>query len=334
MTIDSLAPPLRAAQRLVPGLAVAACGVALAVVVSSFVPAIGTLTGAVLLGAIAANAGLIRPSHAEGLRVAGRRLLRIGVALLGLKLAAGEVLALGPAVLGLIVVIVAVTFLGTRWLGKVLGVGEGMTLLIAAGFSICGASALVAMNGVREQSEEDVAKGLGLVTLCGTVLMLALPALFPYSGLSTAGYGIWAGGSVHEVAQVVAAAAPVSGAMAIAVAVKLSRVVLLAPLLALVSMAERRKATVAGGTKPPVVPLFVAGFLAFAAVRSTGVLPRGVLDGALFVDGLLLAAAMFALGTAVRFRALLRSGLPVAVLGLLSTLLIAGLAYAGASLLT
>jgi uncharacterized integral membrane protein (TIGR00698 family) len=318
-------------SRLAPGLAAVACGVAITFLLNRLLPAVGTLTAAVLLGAIAGNLGLIRPGFAPGIGLAGRRLLRVGVALLGLRLALGDVLDLGPGVLALVVVTVAVTFLGTRWLGRLLGLGGGLTLLIATGFSICGASAVVAMNGVREQDEQDVAKALGLVTLCGSIAMLVLPLLQTSLLLPADSYGIWAGGSVHEVAQVVAAAAPVGGALAIAVAVKLTRVVLLAPLLALVSLAERRRAPAAD--RPPIIPLFVGMFLLLAVIRSLDVLPTAVLTGGRLLDGLLLTAAMFALGTAVRLRPLLRSGLPVTALGLLSTVLITGIALGGAALL-
>lgn len=324
-------PGSRADLRLVPGLGVVVCGVAIAFLLNHLLPAVSTLTGAVLLGALAANLGLIRPAFAPGIGLAGRRLLRIGVALLGLRLAFGDVFALGPGVLALIVITVAVTFVGTRWLGRVLGLGDGLSLLIATGFSICGASAVVAMNGVREQDQQDVAKALGLVTLCGSIAMLVLPAVQGGGLLPASSYGIWAGGSVHEVAQVVAAAAPVGGALTIAVAVKLTRVVLLAPLLALVSFGERRRATATN--RPPIIPLFVAMFLLLAVIRSLGVLPSFALRGAQLLDGLLLTAAMFALGTAVRLRPLLRSGLPVTVLGLLSTVLITGFALGGTVLL-
>ncbi|GAB2847893.1 YeiH family protein [Lentzea nigeriaca] len=321
----------RAIDSPVPGLAVVAGGVAVAMFAAWVLPSVSALTVAVLLGAVVANVVRLPASLAPGFKVAGRRLLRVGIVLLGLKLVVRDVLALGYEVLALAVVAVVVTFVVTRWLGRVLGVGEGLSLLIATGFSICGASAVAAMNGVREQDEEDVARALGLVTLFGTVAMFSLPALHPLTGLSPAGYGVWAGGSVHEVAQVVAAAGPVAGALAIAVAVKLTRVVLLAPMLAAVSIAERRKFT---GTRPPIVPLFVVGFLAAAAVRATGLLPEAVLSFATFVDNLLLAAGMFALGTAVRLRSLVRSGLPALVLGLLSTVLIAAVALTGALLIT
>ncbi|MFC3890495.1 YeiH family protein [Lentzea rhizosphaerae] len=322
----------RATDSPVPGLTVVAGGVAVAMIAAWVLPSVSALTVAVLLGAVVANVVTLPPSLAPGIKLAGRRLLRLGIVLLGFKLVIRDVLALGYEVLALAIVAVVVTFVVTRWLGRVLGVSEGLSLLIATGFSICGASAVAAMNGVREQDEEDVAKALGLVTLFGTVAMFSLPALYPLTGLSPAGYGVWAGGSVHEVAQVVAAAGPVTGALAIAVAVKLTRVVLLAPMLAAVSVAERRRFPDAG-TRPPLVPLFVVGFLVAAGVRATGLLPDVVLSAATFVDNLLLAAGMFALGTAVRLRSLVRSGLPALTLGLLSTVLIAVVALTGALLI-
>ncbi|MET8758807.1 putative sulfate exporter family transporter [Lentzea sp. NPDC004782] len=327
--MGSLGTTTRATDSPLPGLTLVAAGVAVAMVVTWLLPSVSALTAAVLLGAVVANVVRLPSSTSPGLKLAGRRLLRLGIVLLGLKLVVRDVLALGYEVLALAVAAVVVTFAVTRWLGRLLGVGDGLSLLIATGFSICGASAVAAMNGVREQDEQDVAKALGLVTLFGTVAMFSLPALHPLTGLSPAAYGVWAGGSVHEVAQVVAAAGPVSGALAIAVAVKLTRVVLLAPMLAAVSVAERRRFPEAG-TRPPLVPLFVVGFLVAAAVRATGVLPDVVLSTAAFADNLLLAAGMFALGTAVRLRSLARSGLPALTLGLLSTVLISLVALIGA----
>jgi uncharacterized integral membrane protein (TIGR00698 family) len=320
-------------RRLGPGVLVAAVGVVVAVALNRLVPPIGVLTGAVLLGAIAANARLIRPGLAPGIQFTAKKVLRVGVALLGLRLAVGDVWGLGPAVLGVIVVVVGVTFAATLRIGRWLNAGEGTSILVATGFSICGASAVAAMNGVCEHEEEDVAKALGLVTLCGSAAMIALPALQQTLHLSTTGYGIWAGGSVHEVAQVVAAAAPVTGALAIAVAVKLTRVVLLAPLLAVVNL-WKRKENKELKNRPPLVPFFVGAFLAMVALRSTGWLPGALLNAAVTADGYLLAAALFALGTAVRFGSLRRAGLPAALLGLLSTLTIAALAYAGAVLVS
>ncbi|WP_223165873.1 YeiH family protein, partial [Lentzea indica] len=180
----------RATDSPVPGLTLVAGGVTVAMVVSWLLPSVSALTAAVLLGAVVANVVPLAPSLGPGMKFAGRRLLRLGIVLLGLKLVVRDVLALGYGVLAVAVAAVVVTFVATRWLGRMLGVNDGLSLLIATGFSICGASAVAAMNGVREQDEQDVARALGLVTLFGTVAMFSLPALHPFTGLSPAAYGV------------------------------------------------------------------------------------------------------------------------------------------------
>ncbi|MCP2167141.1 conserved hypothetical integral membrane protein [Goodfellowiella coeruleoviolacea] len=314
--------------RLVPGVLVTAVGVAAAYALSLVLPAVSALVLAVVLGVLAGHLPLLPPSARPGLAWATRRLLRVGVVLLGLQLSVTRLLGLGLGTLGAVVSTVVVTFLGTLLLGRLLGVSRGLNLLVATGFSICGASAIAAVEGVVDAEDEDVATSVALVTLYGGLAIAAVPAVGAWLGLAGPGLGSWAGMSVHEVAQVVAAASP-AGAAAVttAVIVKLGRVVLLAPLVAVVGMAERRRCPDTGGRRPPVVPLFLVGFLAMIAVRSTGLLPAPVLDGAATLTTLLLAAALFALGTTVRIPALVRTGARAVLLGLCSTLLIGTTAF-------
>ncbi|GAA2792785.1 putative sulfate exporter family transporter [Saccharopolyspora taberi] len=296
--------------------------------VAGLVPAVSALTLAVVLGVVVGNVPVLPGSVRPGLAWVMRRSLRLGVMLLGLQLAVGQVLDLGVGTVVVVVLIVVVTFAGTVVLGRWLGVSRGLSVLVAAGFSICGASAIAAVESVIDREDEDVATGVALVTVFGSASMLLLPVLGGELGLSEVDFGRIAGGSVHEVAQVVAAASPMgAAAVAVAVVVKLSRVVLLAPMVAVVSVLRRRE--VAVGKRPPVLPLFVVGFLAAVVVRSAGVLPAPVLDGARQVTTVLLAAALFALGSAVRVRALVRTGPRAFVLGALSTVLVTGVAFAG-----
>ncbi|HEX5511235.1 MAG TPA: putative sulfate exporter family transporter [Actinomycetales bacterium] len=317
----------------VPGLLVVGAAVAVASGVSRLVPTVGPLTWAVLLGVLAGNAGLMRGAVEPGTRWATRRMLRFGVVLLGLQLAVPQVLGLGPALLGLVVACVVLTFFGTRWLGQRLGLSRGTSLMVATGFSICGASAIAAMEGVSDADDDDVATGIGLVTLCGTLAIFALPWLGALIGLTPEQYGIWAGASVHEVAQVVAAAAPVTGALAIAVVVKLTRVVLLAPMVAGQSLARRREGARSAGKRPPIIPLFVIGFLAMVVLRSVVPLPEGAVGAAKMVQDLALAAALFGLGAGVRISTLRRTGVRAVVLGMASWLLIGVVSLGGVLLL-
>ncbi|WP_016700142.1 putative sulfate exporter family transporter, partial [Actinoalloteichus spitiensis] len=184
------------------------------------------------------------------------------------------------------------------------------------------------VEGVVRREDEEVATAVALVTLYGSLAILAVPLLGPPLGLSAVELGTWAGLGVHEVAQVVAAASP-AGAAAVSTAalVKLSRVVLLAPVVAAVGLAERRREPAGSTGRAPLVPPFVLAFLAMVGLRATGAVPVALLELAEALTTLLLAAALFALGTGVRASALVRAGGRAVALGSLSTLLVAGTAY-------
>ena len=322
-----------------------AVGVALAWFGNWLVPVVSPLMVAVVLGAVYANTPAFTDAFRPGVAWATRRLLRGGVVLLGLQLSIPQVLDLGPGVLLVVVVTVLLAFFGTHWIGRWLGMSRGGSLLVATGFSICGASAVAAVEGVIDSDDDEAAAAIALITIYGGIAIFVLPLLQDPLGLAPEQFGLWAGASVHEVAQVVAAASAVgAGAVGPAVVVKLTRVVMLAPIVAGISLTERRRNRDEGGGdagtaeagaagKPPILPLFVVGFLVAVVVRSTGVLPQAVLDPVKAVTTLLLAAALFGLGTNVRVRGLIRTGPRALVLGLVSSVLIATIAYAGFALL-
>ncbi|MEU7578929.1 putative sulfate exporter family transporter [Streptomyces sp. NPDC041068] len=340
--ITSAVAPRRPSGKL-PGLALAVLGVGVAWCVHRLVPGVPMLTAAVVLGIVAAHLpgaahAFVRGPGKAGLTFAGKRLMRVGVVLLGLKLSLDDVLGLGWASVVMVLCVVAVTFFGTWWLGRRMGLRGDQPLLIATGYSICGASAIGAVGEVSESDERDTATSVALVTLCGTLAIAVLPLLQGPLGLSDAEFGRWVGASVHDVGQVVATAQTAgAGALGDAVLVKLMRVALLAPLVAAVALSVRARARSRSGAgraarsakRPPLVPLFVVGFIAMVALRTTGWLPGGAIDVAQTAQELLLAAALFGLGSAVDLPSLTRTGGRVAALGLVSWVVIAGVSYAG-----
>lgn len=320
-------------SQLLPGIAFAAAGTAVAFAINLFVPILSPLTAGVLLGVVLANVGLVPARVRPGLAVSTRRLLRAGVVFLGLQLSLVELVGLGAPLLAVVVVTVVLGFLITMWVGSRIGLSRDLTLLTATGFSICGASAIAAMEGASDADEDEVATSIALVTIFGTIALFLWPLLQPTLRLGDEAYGAWSGASIHEVAQVVAAASPAgAAALATAVVVKLARVIMLAPMVATVSFLARRRNEIdrdSAARRPSLVPLFVLGFLAMIVVRSTGVLSQEVLDVFKVITTALLAAALFGLGTAVRVRVLLATGPRALVLGAVSTVAIAAVAYAG-----
>lgn len=324
-------------RSIVPGLALAGVAAAASFALTTVVHGLSALLVAIVLGIAFRN--LVRlPERVEaalapGLAVASRRVLRIGIVLLGLQLVLGDILRLGPGMILVVVAIVTVGILSSLLLGRVLGISPTQRLLIACGFSICGAAAVAAVDGVIEtEDDEEVVVAVALVVLFGTLMIPVIPLAASALGLGQLQAGLWAGGSIHEVAQVVAAGSAIGGAgLAAAVVVKLARVLMLAPVLAVISVSRRRalKRLDAGGKRPPIVPLFVVGFMAMVLLRSTGIVPASVVSVASGVETALLAAAMFALGAGVRIATFRRVGVKPFVLAVGSTVVVASVALVG-----
>ncbi|TFV64303.1 putative sulfate exporter family transporter [Geodermatophilus sp. DF01-2] len=328
--------PARAAPRpepsgwegALPGLALCTAAAAASSVLHRAVPSVSALLIAIVLGVLLANVVRLPAAVRPGLAVSAKRLLRLGVVLLGLQLLLSDVIGLGAGMLVVVVVIVVGGIAATLLVGRLLGVSPAQRLLIACGFSICGAAAVAAVDGVVDAEEEDVVTAVALVVVFGTLMIPLVPLSAAALGLPEQVGGLWAGGAIHEVAQVVAAGGAMgTGALAAAVVVKLARVLMLAPVLAVVSWRLRRRT--GGGRRPPLVPLFVVGFLTMVVLRSSGLVPEAVLGLAEAAQVGLLSAAMFALGCGVRISALRTVGARPVLLALVSTIVVAGLALGG-----
>ncbi|BCN79913.1 YeiH family protein [Prescottella equi] len=320
-----------AAASLMPGVAVAAVATAVAMGVGRLLPTVSPLLIAIVLGAVAANTVQLPATIRPGLTFSSKKLLRVGIALLGLQLMLSDIVGLGWGMIAVVVAIVTLGITGTMMMGSVLGLPWTQRLLIACGFSICGAAATAAVDGVVDAKEEEVLTAVALVVLFGTLMIPTIPLLSRALGMDETTAGMWAGGSIHEVAQVIAAGGAIGGgALAVAAVVKLARVVMLAPVMAVIGLQQRRRSDgTTAGTRPPLVPLFVVAFLACAALRSTGVLPDGVLSVAKVVQTALLTAAMFALGTGVHIATIRKVGPRPLALAAMSTVWVAAIALVG-----
>ena len=325
MSPSAVAAPSRAQS--VPGLALAGVAYGVAWVLHLLLPAVPVLTWCVLLGIAVAQVRPLRPrldgSWGPGLTLAAKRLLRIGVVLLGLQLSLVDVAGLGWVTIVAVVAILALTFGVTYLLGRWARLPGDQPLLLAAGFSICGASAVGAMSAVTRDRGKDAATPVALVTLFGTLAIAVLPVVGGWVGLTDLEFGAWVGASVHDVGQVVATAQTAgAAALAVAVIVKLTRVLMLAPVVAITSTVVRRQGA-DGGARPPIVPLFVAGFAAMVLVRTVVPLPEALLSTAGTVQSVLLGLALVGLGSGIRLERLVRTGGRAVFVGLASWIVIA-----------
>lgn len=329
MTLAARTPITALGARFAPGLGLAALVAVAALTVQrlSGIAALSPLVLALLIGAGIRNTFGPIPVAAPGLGFAMKRVLRAAIVLLGFKLTLTQLAAIGLPGAVVVVVTLGSTFLFTKLMARALGVEPRLGELIAAGTSVCGASAVIACNTVTRGSDEDVAYAIACVTIFGTASMVLMPILAVPLGLGAQSYGIWVGASVHEVAQVAGAAfargeiAGQAGTVA-----KLSRVVLLAPLILILGQCAAARARSGGDAGPGVgrapTPWFVFGFLAVVALNSLVDLPEGVRMGLGRTTDILLTLALAAMGLETDFRRLRLKGLRPLALGALAWIFI------------
>lgn len=263
---------------------------------------LSALTLAIVLGMLFGNLiGTRLPARlAPGIGCAQRDLLRAGVVLYGLRISFQQIAAVGPGALMLDLTIVASTlglgvWVGQRWLG----LDRDTALLTACGSAICGAAAVLATERLLKPEPSKVAIAVASVVLFGTLNTFLYPQIYSHLALSATGFGIYAGATVHEVAQVVAVGNAVSPAATdAAVIVKLTRVLLLVPFLFALGGWQARR----GGARGSIsIPWFALAFVGVCALNSMITLAPALRDRLLDLDTLLLATAMAALGLETRF---------------------------------
>lgn len=303
-------------HRLMPGVILCAALAGLATglhALREFSP-LSPMILAILLGMLWHNL-VGTPTRARaGAAFSMRRILRAAIVLLGLQLTLQQVVQVGLANLFLIAATLVASFLFTKWLGALLGIDRKLAELIAAGTAICGASAVMAVDSVTRATDEDVAYAVGCVTIFGGMAMFIWPLLFPFLHLTPAAYGLWAGASIHEIAQVVAAGFQ-HGAEAghAATVAKLARVSMLAPLVFLLGIFRPRFGDSA--RKVPGMPIFILGFVAMVVLNSLVAVPLAVQGAVAHLTSFLLALSLAAMGLHTDLRKLRAKGLRPLLLG-------------------
>jgi uncharacterized integral membrane protein (TIGR00698 family) len=284
---------------------------------------------AIILGMILANVLTLPAALTPGFKFASKRLLPLGVILLGARLDFYKIIQVGAAGAAMSVLTILaglgmfLLFIHLGWVKRKLG------LLLGIGTAICGGTAIVAAAPVIEADDEDVSFSVATVTLVGLVAMFALPVIGRAMNMSDWAFGVWSGLSIHQTPQVIAAGFSYSDpAGETATIVKLARVSLLAPALIAVGWLATRGDGHAHRPKSlrGLFPVFVLGFLAMALLRTLGWLPTfsaggRTIDPVKLCDTgskLLIVTAMAGVGLETRFAALKKTGLRPLLLGALA----------------
>ncbi len=274
-----------------------------------------------------------------GIDLSAKKVLRIGVALLGMRISVDLLVGLGAGTILLLVCAIAATILFGLAVAKLLGRGWRLALITSGSVAICGASAAMAIAAVlprNEFSERNLIFTVLSVTVLSTLAMIFYPMLADAIGLDARATGIFFGGTIHDVAQVVGAGFSVSPeAGETATLVKLIRVTMLAPVVLVFSLATRGAGPVGDtGKRPPLLPGFVIAFLILAAANSLGFVPEAVSKAGMEVSRWALLAGIVAVGMKTSLRRVLDVGGDAVALIVAETIFIgffilAGIYYLG-----
>ena len=283
--------------RYLPGLAVVAAIGAPALVLQSQLTVSGktvvsAVAVAIVLGVLIRNLWGLAETCKPGVSFAVKRLLRVGIALLGAQLSLGQVLRTGATAVLVVATCIVLAILVVRFLSTRMGLSDRLGTLLAVGTSICGVSAIVATAPAIEAKQEETAMAVATITVFGLLAVVIYPLLGRALGLSDVVFGTWAGTAVNDTSQVIAAGLIYSQtAGEVATVVKLTRNLFMAPVIVVLSSwylrrgqrAEGREQRAEGRGQKGIslksaVPGFVLGFVAMAVLNSLGVFPPMALD--------------------------------------------------------
>ena len=252
-----------------------------------------------------------------GITFSAKKILRFAIVFYGFRITFQQIAEVGMSGFMVSLIMLSTTFLLGTYLGiKVFKMDRDTSILTASGASVCGAAAVLATEPVLKSEEYKTAIAVSMVVLFGTISMFLYPVLYatiiePATGflhMSTQEFGIYVGGTIHEVAQVVAVPASIAGAptdMAnSAVIVKMTRVIMIAPLLIILGLYlsyEAKKSGAIGSKVKLVIPWFAVYFIGMAGFNSLGVVPENIVNTINEIDTFLLTMAMTALGMGTIF---------------------------------
>lgn len=272
-------------------------GVSLAYGVNRIEGAISPLFFAMVLGMIMGNSMNWGESSKEASEFAAKRCLRLGVVLLGFQISIDKFIEVGPRGFLAVAVIVTSVFLSLRLISKKLGFSDSLGTLIAGGFAICGATAIAAISSTRKSEERDVSYAVAIVTLCGTLSVFAIPTIAALIGLSDSTAGAWIGAAVHDVGQVIATATLMGpDALESAVIVKLTRVVLLVPLIFFLARGNSTSESIRKS-----IPTFVFAFIGCALLVNVLPLSDSLITLGKEASKIALSIGLFGMGLSVRW---------------------------------
>jgi uncharacterized integral membrane protein (TIGR00698 family) len=329
-------------RKFLPGLTLLAALAAPAMLVQSRITlggrtVVSAVAIAIVVGVLLRNLVGLPEACRPGVTFAVKRLLRIGIALLGAQLSLGQVLRTGGAAVLVVALCIVLAIVAVRFVSMRMGLSDRLGTLLGVGTSICGVSAIVATAPAIEARQEETSVAVATITVFGLLAVLVYPLVGRMLGLTDGFFGTWAGTAVNDTSQVVATGLIFSQqAGEVATVVKLTRNLFMAPVIVVLSSLHLARARRAGGAEArrggvplkTAVPGFVLGFLAMAVLNSLGAFPSPALDAIKVASGWLIVMALAGVGAETHVAGLRTMGLRPFYAGLCAATFMAAVSFA------
>lgn len=311
----------------VPGISLSVAVACTALVLNTHLGMAEPAIWAVTLGVLLSNSLRLPSYTGPGITLCAKQLLKLAVVALGMKMALGAVLGAAGTALSVIIASVLLGLAATYYVGQRMGMSKVLSLLIGTGTAICGVSAIVAAGPILEAEDEDLSMAIATIFVFNTFALFVYPLLGGLIGMSDTAFGTWVGCAVHDTSSVVATGFAYSeSAGEVATIVKLTRTVMLVPLLVALSMLRKNVHSTRNEDYNQwaviSLPWFVVGFVLMALLNTLGFLPSDFVALADRINKYVILIVIAAIGLGIDLTRMRAVGFQFLYCGLIASLIV------------
>ncbi|WP_432402766.1 YeiH family protein [Wukongibacter sp. M2B1] len=283
-----------------------------------------SLTIAIIIGILYNNLVGTQDIFSDGVKLSLKKLLKVGIVLLGFKLNIHAILKLGPQILTMVIIYVPLALILAMILGKILKANNKLATLIGVGSCICGASAVVALTPCINADDDDSVIAVSIVSFLGTIGVLIYSAVAAGNlNLTEIQYGAWSGLTLHGVSHALAAAFALGDtAGEIGTFVKMARVLMIVPVSLVLGYLYNKENK---DNQKAKFPMYVLYFILAGAINSLGIIPTSITKILTKLSSIFILMAMTAMGLSVNFKSIINKGIKALLIGTIIFIILSGL---------
>lgn len=286
-----------------------------------------SLTIAIIIGIIYSSLVGTQDIFKDGVKLSLKKLLKVGIVLLGFKLNINAILKLGPQIITMVLIYVPIALVLPMILGKLLKTNSKLSTLIGVGSCICGASAVVALTPCINADDDDSVIAVSIVSFLGTIGVLIYSVVASGDlNLTEVQYGAWSGLTLHGVSHALAAAFALGDtAGEIGTFVKMTRVLMLVPVSLVLGYLYNKENQ---NNQKAKFPMYVLYFILAGAINSLGIIPPSITKILTKLSSLFILMAMTAMGLSVNFKSIVNKGIKALLIGTIMFVILSTLSLA------